>query len=85
MTEISDLAVTQVLDSEDIYFVKEREESNIKSRLQAETQRVIGGIESRERGRLYILAECRRRPININSVLEGFRVTILTVIQVALR
>ena len=56
--EISDVVVTQVLDSDDIYFVKEREESNIKSRLRAERQRVIGGIESRERTRSYILAEC---------------------------
>ena len=60
---------------------KVREESKIKPRLRAEAQGTMGGAEGRVIVGLAILLSCCRKPISMNSVLDGLRVSRLDVIQ----
>ena len=68
-------------DCLDIYSTKEREESEINSRLRADVHCSIGWVEGREDDELDIFESCLERHISMISVLDGFNVRRLVIIQ----
>ena len=71
----------QDLDKDEICSEKERWQSRIKPRFRAEVEGAISLSGESGRTGFEILESCLGRPINKNSVLEGFRVRRLANIQ----
>ena len=70
-----------MLGSFDICSTKEREVSKINPRLRAGVHGSIAWVEGRESDGLDIFESWLGRPISMNSVLDGFKVRRLAVIQ----